>query len=111
MCHCIWYTLRCNSVYQMQWHMHAQVMEAPASSLLVVCYHNLGVHTAMQQRIPDAVAHTRSFVSLLKQLSKLSNTWQQSMDNTQWIIYKLQELWPSYQDNNLARDALVQAAK
>merc|ERR1719428_1423871 len=88
-----------------------KLMEAPASSLLVVCYHNLAVHTSMQQRIPDAVAHTRSFVSLLKQLSKLSNTWQQSMDNTQWVIYKLQELWPSYQDNTQPRDALVQAAK
>lgn len=113
--------LRSSAVLHAQGHHHEaeyftqqalnKLMEAPASSLLVVCYHNLGVHTAMQQRIPDAVAHTRSFVSLLKQLSKLSNTWQQSMDNTQWIIYKLQELWPSYQDNNLARDALVQAAK
>lgn len=88
-----------------------KLMEAPASSLLVVCYHNLAVHTAMQQRIPDAVAHTRSFVSLLKQLSKLANTWMQSMDNTQWLVYKLQELWPSYQDQVVGREALISPQK
>jgi len=113
--------LRSSAVLHAQGHHHEaeyftqqalnKLMEAPASSLLVVCYHNLAVHTAMQQRVPDAVAHTRSFVSLLKQLSKLSNTWQQSMDNTQWVVYKIQELWPSYQDQTGTRDALVQAAK
>jgi hypothetical protein len=113
--------LRSSAVLHAQGHHHEaeyftqqalnKLMEAPASSLLVVCYHNLAVHTSMQQRIPDAVAHTRSFVSLLKQLSKLSNSWQQSMDNTQWLIYKLQELWPAYSDNTQQRDALVQAAK
>jgi len=108
--------LRSSAVLHAQGHHHEaeyftqqalnKLMEAPASSLLVVCYHNLAVHTSMQQRVPDAVAHTRSFVSLLKQLTKLSNTWQQSMDNTQWLIYKLQELAPRAAG---AGDSLVQA--
>merc|ERR1719326_2320832 len=71
-----------------------KLTDAPTSSLLVVCYHNLAVQTAVQHRVPDAVAHTRTYVALLKQLPKLSSQWMQSMDNTQWLCLKMQELWP-----------------
>ncbi|CAK9007267.1 unnamed protein product [Durusdinium trenchii] len=36
-----------------------KLSDAPVSSLLAVCYHNLAVHTAVQHRIADAVAHVR----------------------------------------------------
>merc|ERR1719359_1137819 len=84
-----------------------KLTDAPTSSLLVVCYHNLAVQTSIQHRVPDAVAHTRTYVALLKQLPKLSSSWMQSMDNTQWLCLKMQELWPQYQVQ-LQRQAVVQ---
>lgn len=81
-----------------------KLTDAPVSSLLAVCYHNLAVHTFAQQRIPDAVAHVRSYVALLRQLPKLSNGWVQVMDNTQWLVLKAQELWPQYQRESGLRD-------
>jgi len=74
-----------------------KLSDAPMSSLLAVCYHNLAVHTVVQQRISDAVAHVRAYVALLKQLPKLGSSWMQLLDNTQWLILKIQELWPQYQ--------------
>jgi len=74
-----------------------KLSDAPMSSLLAVCYHNLAVHTAVQQRVPDAVSHVRSYAALLKQLPKLGSSWMQHMDNTQWLVLKIQELWPQFQ--------------
>mmetsp|Transcript_70371 Transcript_70371/g.139580 ORF Transcript_70371/g.139580 Transcript_70371/m.139580 type:complete len:1060 (-) Transcript_70371:244-3423(-) len=74
-----------------------KLSDAPMSSLLAVCYHNLAVHTAVQQRVPDAVSHVRAYAALLKQLPKLGSSWMQHMDNTQWLVLKIQELWPQYQ--------------
>merc|ERR1719482_2611582 len=74
-----------------------RLQDTPASFLMAICYHNLAVHTAAQNRIPDAVAHTRACVALLKQLPKLGSSWMQSFDNTQWLVFKVQELWPQYQ--------------
>jgi len=65
--------------------------------LLVVCYHNLCIETAVQERIPDAGSHMRTYISLLRQMTKLSNSWVQKADNTQWLVLKMQELWPAYQ--------------
>eukprot|EP00392_Amoebophrya_sp_AT5.2_P014854 g15022.t1 len=67
------------------------------SSLLVVCYHNLAVETAVQDRLPDAGSHMRTYISLLRQMSKLSNSWIQKADNTQWLLLKLTDLWPAHQ--------------
>jgi hypothetical protein len=39
----------------------------------------------------------RTYISLLRQMSKLSNAWVQKADNTQWLVLKMQELWPAYQ--------------
>jgi len=69
----------------------------PVCSLLVVCYHNLCIETAIQERIPDAGSHMRTYISLLRQMTKLSNSWVQKADNTQWLVLKMQELWPAYQ--------------
>eukprot|EP00425_Heterocapsa_triquetra_P003347 CAMPEP_0195059998 /NCGR_PEP_ID=MMETSP0448-20130528/7362_1 /TAXON_ID=66468 /ORGANISM="Heterocapsa triquestra, Strain CCMP 448" /LENGTH=1085 /DNA_ID=CAMNT_0040090345 /DNA_START=94 /DNA_END=3351 /DNA_ORIENTATION=+ len=74
-----------------------KLADAPVSSLLAVCYQNLAVHTLAQQRIADSVAHVRSYVTLLRQMPKLGNAWMQQFDNTQWLVLKAQELWPSYQ--------------
>merc|ERR1719395_58174 len=57
-----------------------KLSDQPVSSLLAVTYHNLGVHTICQQRVPDGVAHVRSYVALLRQLPKLGNSWMQHMD-------------------------------
>merc|ERR1719384_893175 len=74
-----------------------KLSDAPMSSLLAVCYHNLAVHTAVQQRLADAASHVRAYAALLKQLPKLGSSWMQHMDNTQWLVLKIQELWPQYQ--------------
>jgi len=73
-----------------------RLLEAPSSSMLVVCHHNLAVHTISQNRITDAVAHVKSYVTLLRQLAKLGTSWMQLMDNTQWLVLKAQELWAPY---------------
>jgi len=78
------------------------------SSLLVVTYHNLAVHTIVQQRVNDGVAHVRSYVALLRQLPKLGNSWMQHLDNTQWLVLKIQELWPQYQQNAGLQDSQIQ---
>ncbi|CAE7211334.1 unnamed protein product, partial [Symbiodinium sp. KB8] len=77
-----------------------KLSDAPVSSLLAICYHNLAVHTVVQQRVADAVAHVRSYVALLRQLPKLGNSWMQLLDNTQWLILKAQELWPQHQQQD-----------
>lgn len=82
-----------------------KLSDAPVSSLLAVCYHNLAVHTIVQQRLADSVAHVRSYVALLRQLPKLGNVWMQQMDNTQWLILKAQEMWPQYQQQMGMRDS------
>jgi len=82
-----------------------KLSDAPVSSLLAICYHNLAVHTVVQQRVADAVAHVRSYVALLRQLPKLGNSWMQLLDNTQWLILKAQELWPQHQQQNGIRDS------
>lgn len=82
-----------------------KLSDAPVSSLLAVCYHNLAVHTIVQNRVADAVANVRSYVALLRQLPKLGNSWMQLMDNTQWLILKAQELWPQYQQEAGMRDS------
>merc|ERR1712187_325661 len=84
-----------------------KLSDAPVSSLLAVCYHNLAVHTMVQHRVADAAAHVRSYTALLRQLPKLGNFWMQCMDNTQWLILKAQELWPQYQQQVGMRDAHV----
>eukprot|EP00438_Fugacium_kawagutii_P020057 Skav201037 [mRNA] locus=scaffold3386:200977:205965:+ [translate_table: standard] len=38
------------------------------------------VHTVVQHRIADAVAHVRSYVALLRQLPKLGNSWMQLLE-------------------------------
>jgi len=81
-----------------------KLADQPVSSLLAVTYHNLGVHTTVQHRIPDGVAHCKSYVALLRQLDKLGNSWMQQMDNTQWLILKVQELWPQFQQSQGLRD-------
>jgi hypothetical protein len=81
-----------------------KLADQPVSSLLGVTYHNLAVHTSVQHRIPDGVAHTKSYVALLRQLDKLGNSWMQQMDNTQWLILKVQELWPQFQQSQGIRD-------
>lgn len=73
-----------------------RLTEAASSSMLVVCHHNLAVHTIAQNRIADAVAHVKSYVTLLRMLPKLGTSWMQLMDNTQWLVLKAQELWPAY---------------
>jgi len=78
------------------------------SSLLAVCSHNAAIHTLTQQRITDAVAHLRNYISLLRQLPKLSNSWMQLFDNSQWLILKAQELWPQYQAQQV-RDGVKSA--
>jgi len=81
-----------------------KLADQPVSSLLAVTYHNLAVHTTVQHRIADGVAHTKSYVALLRQLDKLGNAWMQQMDNTQWLILKVQELWPQFQQSQGMRD-------
>merc|ERR1719324_1607937 len=56
-----------------------KLADQPVSSLLGVTYHNLAVHTTVQHRVPDGVAHTKSYVALLRQLDKLGNSWMQQM--------------------------------
>lgn len=75
-----------------------KLSDSAVSSLLVVCYHNLAIHTMIQDRLTDGVAHVRSYTSLLRQLPKLSNTTMQHMLNSQWLILKIAELWGSYKD-------------
>lgn len=82
-----------------------KLADQPVSSLLAVTYHNLAVHTTVQHRIADGVAHTKSYVALLRQLDKLGNSWMQQMDNTQWLILKVQELWPQFQQSQGMRDS------
>merc|ERR1711959_597435 len=84
-----------------------KLSDAPVSSLLSVCYHNLAIHTMSQQRLADGVAHVRSYVALLRQLPKLGNNWMQHMENTQWLVPKIQELWPQYQEQAGIRDSQV----
>jgi len=82
-----------------------RLADQPVSSLLAVTYHNLAIHTISQHRIADGVAHTKSYVALLRQLDKLGNSWMQQMDNTQWLILKIQELWPRFQQCQGLRDS------
>mmetsp|Transcript_92645 Transcript_92645/g.198599 ORF Transcript_92645/g.198599 Transcript_92645/m.198599 type:complete len:1057 (+) Transcript_92645:92-3262(+) len=82
-----------------------KLSDAPVSSLLAVCYHNLAVLTMVQQRVADGVAHVRSYVALLRQLPKLGNSWMQLLDNTQWLVLKASELWPQYQQQAGMRDS------
>jgi len=82
-----------------------KLSDAPVSSLLAICYHNLAVHTVVQHRVADGVAHVRSYVALLRQLPKLGNSWMQLLDNTQWLVLKAQELWPQHQQQNGIRDS------
>jgi len=91
---------RSEAEYYTQQALNKQA-DQPVSSLLAITYHNLAVHTIVQQRVADGVAHTHSYVALLRQLPKLGNQWMQTMDNTQWLILKIQELWPNY----LARES------
>jgi tetratricopeptide (TPR) repeat protein len=86
---------RSEAEYYTQQALNKQA-DQPVSSLLALTYHNLAVHTIVQQRVADGVAHTHSYVALLRQLPKLGNQWMQSMDNTQWLILKIQELWKDY---------------
>ncbi|CAD7972891.1 unnamed protein product [Amoebophrya sp. A120] len=99
--------LRYGSVLFLQNHHHEaeyflqqalnKLTNSGVSSLLVVCYHNLAVETAVQDRLPDAGSHMRTYISLLRQMSKLSNQWIQKADNTQWLLLKLTDLWPAHQ--------------
>lgn len=82
-----------------------KLADAPVSSLLAVCYHNLAVHTLVQQRMADSVAHVRSYVALLRQLPKLGNSWMQLLDNTQWMVLKANELWPQFQQQAGMRES------
>jgi len=82
-----------------------KLADSAMSSLLAVCYHNLAVHTLVQQRVPDAVAHVRACMALLKQLPRLASAWMQLIDNTQWLVLKVQELWPQYQMQAGMRDS------
>merc|ERR1711865_1173696 len=82
-----------------------KLADQPMSSLLAVTYHNLAVHTCVQHRVADGVAHVKSYVALLRQLDKLGNSWMQQMDNTQWLVLKVQELWPAFQMQQGIRDS------
>jgi len=81
-----------------------KLQDSPVSSLLAVTYHNLATHSVVQSRIADAEAHTRAYVALLRQLPKLSNSWMQMFDNTQWLVLKVKEMWPQHQHNVGMRD-------
>jgi len=83
-----------------------KLADQPVSSLLAVTYHNLSIHTTVQHRIADGVAHCKSYVALLRQLDKLGNSWMQLMDNTQWLTLKVQELWPQFQQTQGMRDTM-----
>jgi len=72
----------------------------------VVVHHNLAVLCALQQRIPDALIHMRTYGALLKQLPRLSNAWVQQLDNTQWLALKLQDLWPLEQHSHVGREPM-----
>jgi len=77
----------------------------PPNSLSVVATHNMAVLTGIQNRMPDALVHMRTYNALGKQLPRLSNAWMQPLDNTQWILLKLQDLWPQHQHEMVAREA------
>jgi len=99
--------LRFGAVLAIQKHHHQaeyfiqqalnKLADTQICSLLVVCYHNLAVQCMQQHRLPDGMAHLRTMLSILKQLPKLSNTWMQKMDNTQWLMLKIQEQYPKFQ--------------
>merc|ERR1711988_918505 len=55
----------------------------PPNLLSVVASHNLAVLTGIQNRMPDALVHMRTYQALGKQLPRLSNAWMQPLDNTQ----------------------------
>lgn len=78
----------------------------PTSSLLAVAYHNLAVHCMVQDRLTDGVANVRTYMSMLRQLPKLANSSMQGLDNTQWLIFKMQDLWPAYQNQAGMRGGL-----
>jgi hypothetical protein len=68
-----------------------KIIDQPPSPLTVVCYHNLAVFTGHQKRTPDALAHMRAYVGLLKQLPRLTNAAMQKFDDSQFCLLKLQE--------------------
>merc|ERR1719253_1323309 len=82
-----------------------KLADQPVSSLLAITYHNLAVHTTAQHRVTDGVAHTKSYVALLRQLDKLGNSWMQQLDDTQWLILKVQELWPRFRQSHNIRES------
>lgn len=82
----------------------SELADLPVNSLSVVLHHNLAVLTALQNRMPDALVHMRTYTAQLKQLARLSSGWLQHLDNTQWLLLKLQELWPQQQHQHVARE-------
>jgi hypothetical protein len=80
--------------------------DQPPNSLSVVATHNLAVLTGIQNRMPDALNHMRTYQAVTKQLPRLSNAWMQPLDNTQWLLLKLQDLWPQQQHEHVVREAL-----
>jgi hypothetical protein len=80
--------------------------DQPPNSLSVVATHNLAVLTGIQNRMPDALNHMRTYQAVTKQLPRLSNAWMQPLDNTQWLLLKLQDLWPQQQSEHVVREAM-----
>jgi len=68
--------------------------DLPPNSLTVVLHHNMSVLTGLQNRMPDALVNMRTYQAMTKQLPRLSSTWMQPLDNTAWLLLKLQDLWP-----------------
>jgi len=63
------------------------------SALFGLCFHNLAVQCALQNRFADAEQHVRTFQSILRYQPKLSTSWMQSFDVTQWLILKMKALY------------------
>jgi hypothetical protein len=81
-----------------------ELADLPTNSLSVVLHHNQAVLCALQNRMPDALVHMRTYTAQLKQLARLSSAWLQHMDNTQWLLLKLQDLWPQQQHQHVKRE-------
>lgn len=54
----------------------------------------------------EADTHMEKGMALLRDLPKLKVEQLQALDNTVWMIRKLKELWPLYQDQFVNRPQL-----
>ena len=52
-----------------------------------------GIRTT-QPPVHTAAPACAAAQAMTKQLPRLSSTWMQPLDNTAWLLLKLQDLWP-----------------